>query len=140
MVMDPVQEAFFFPPPFCRMITAGGNEVDKVTDVYESPADATAIELAAEIRVNPREGDGSSVADRVEFYKEDGLSAPKLVGVGTLVEGSDPVQYRLSYGTDNHGAPGTVMTYFANCVARSLVDSTKMVPAYSRPVRVRRAS
>jgi len=140
MVMDPVQEAFFFPPPFCRMITAGGNEVDKVTDVYESPADATAIELAAEIRVNPREGDGSSVADRVEFYKEDGPSAPKLVDVGTLVEGSDPVQYRLSYGTDNHGAPGTVMTYFANCVARSLVDSTKMVPAYSRPVRVRRAS
>jgi hypothetical protein len=140
MVIDPVQEAFFFPPPFCRMTAVAGTPVDKVTDVYDSPADATTVDLTAEIRVNPREGEGSSVADRVEFFKEDGLGAPRMVGVGTLVDGSDPAQYRLSYGADDHGTPGTVMTYFANCVARSVQDATKAVPAYSRPVRVRRGS
>ena len=97
-------------------------------------------EQIAEIRVNPREGDGSSVVDRVEFYKEDGIAAPRLVGVGTLVDGSDPAQYQLSYAANDHGTPGMVLTYFANCVARSLQDSTKVVPAYSRPVRVRRGS
>ena len=140
MVMDPVQEAFFFPPPFCRMSVAAGTTVDKVTDVYDSPAGATTIELTAEIRINPREGNGSSEVDRVEFFKEDGSGVPRLVGVGTLVEGSDPAQYQVSYAADDHGTPGTVMTYFANCVARSVEDPTKVVPAYSRPVRVRRGS
>lgn len=97
-------------------------------------------DLTAEIRVNPREGEGSSEVDRIEFFKEDGIAAPRLIGVGTMVEGSDPAQYQLSYAADEHGAPGTVVTYFANCVARSVQDPTKVVPAYSRPVRVRRGS
>jgi beta-lactamase family protein len=139
MVTDPLQEAFFFPPPFCQMTVAAGAPVDKLTDVYDSPSGATTIDLTAEIRVNPREGDGSSVADRVEFYKEDGVSAPRLIGVGTLVEGTD-TQYRLSYAADAHGTAGTVRTYFANCVGHSVGDATKQVPSYSRPVRVRRAS
>src|SRR5918998_1404406 len=68
MVVEPVQQAFFFTPPFCRMTSAGGQPVDRTSDVYSSPSDATTIDLVAEIRVNPREGEGSSVADRVEFY------------------------------------------------------------------------
>ena len=140
MVMDPVQEAFFFPPPFCRMTFAAGAAVDKVTDVYDSPTGAATIDLTAEIRVDPREGEGSSEVDRVEFYKENGIAKPVLIGTGTLVEGSNPAQYQFSYGAASHGTPGTVMTYFANCVARSLQDPTAQVPSYSRPVRVRRAS
>src|SRR5689334_4035551 len=87
MVTDPLQEAFFFPPPFCRMTQVGGTTVDKVTDVYS--ASSATIELTAEIRVNPREGGGTSVVDRVEFYKEDGVSQPRLVGTGTLVTAAD---------------------------------------------------
>ena len=125
-------------PPFCRMASAAGTAVDKVTDVYDTPATALSVELIAEIQVNPREGAGSSVADKVEFYKENGLGAPKRVGYGTLVAGSNPARYRLRYSLSNHGLPGEVMTYFANCIARSAQDSTLKVPSYSRPVRVRR--
>ncbi|HET7425040.1 MAG TPA: serine hydrolase domain-containing protein [Gemmatimonadales bacterium] len=139
MVTDPLQEAFFFPPPFCRMTQAGGKTVDKVTDVYSTPSGAGSVELIAEIRANPREGGGSSVVDRVEFYKEDGSSQPKLVGTGTQVAG-DPTRYRLSLAGSSHGAVGSVMTYFASCVAKSTQDGSKKVPSYSRPVRVRRAS
>jgi hypothetical protein len=140
MVTDPVQEAFFFPPPFCRMTQVGGTTVDKVTDVYSTPSGATTIDLTAEIRVNPREGAGTSTVDRVEFYQEDGVSQPKLVGTGTPVAGSSPARYRLSLSGSSHGAPGTVMTYFASCVAKSTQDGSKKVPSYSRPVRVRRTS
>ena len=140
MVTDPLQEAFFFPPPFCRMTQAGGKTVDKVTDVYSTPSDATTVELIAEIRVNPREGGGASVVDRVEFYKEDGVTQPKLVGTGTLMTGTDPARYRLSLTESSHGAPGAVMTYFASCVAKSTQDGSKKVPSYSRPVRVRRTN
>jgi len=138
MVTDPLQEAFFFPPPFCRMTQVGGTTVDKVTDVYS--ASSATIELTAEIRVNPREGGGTSVVDRVEFYKEDGVSQPRLVGTGPLVTAPDPTRYRLSLSGSSHGALGSVMTYFASCVAKSTQDGTKKVPSYSRPVRVRRAS
>jgi CubicO group peptidase (beta-lactamase class C family) len=140
MVMDPVQEAFFFPPPFCRMTIAAGTAVDQVTDVYQAPPDAASVDLAAVMQVNPREGDGSSVADRVEFYQETGVGTPTLVGTGTLVEGSDPAEYRLALAPDSHGVPGSAATYFANCVARSTVDSTRQVPSYSRPVRVQRGA
>jgi CubicO group peptidase (beta-lactamase class C family) len=140
MVTDPLQEAFFFPPPFCRMAAAAGTPVDQVTDVYDTPSGARSVELVAEIQVNPREGAGSSVADKVEFYKENGLGTPKRVGYGTLVTGSNPARYRLKYSLANHGLPGEVMTYFANCIARSAQDSTLKVPSYSRPVRVRRTS
>jgi hypothetical protein len=40
------------------------------------------------------------VVDRVEFFLEDGIAAPRLIGVGTLVEGSDPARYRFSYSVD----------------------------------------
>jgi hypothetical protein len=140
MVTDPLQEAFFFPPPFCRMTVAAGKPVDKVTDVYSTPSGTTTIELTAEIRVNPREGAGLSVPDRVEFYKEDGSTQPKLVGTGTRLSGSDPAQYRLAVSGSSHGAPGTTMTYFASCVANSTQDGTKKVPSYSRPVRLRRTT
>ena len=69
-VVEPLQEAFFFPPPFCRMTSAAGMPVDNTTDVYAAAPGRRAIELEAEITVNPREGAGSSVADKVEFYKE----------------------------------------------------------------------
>jgi CubicO group peptidase (beta-lactamase class C family) len=137
-VMEPVQEAFFFPPPFCRMTSAGGSRVDNLSDEYTSPMDATSIDLVAEIAVNPREGAGSSVVDRVEFYKESGGSAPAYIGNGTLVPGTSPAQYQLSYDADSHGPVGKVQTYFANCVARSTQNSAKKVPSYSEPVRVRR--
>jgi hypothetical protein len=137
-VVEPLQEAFFFPPPFCRMTLAAGKTVDNTTDVYDSPTDAMMIDLAAEIRVNPREGAGSSVVDRVEFYKEINGTGPQYVGKGTLVAGTSPRQYRLSYSAESHGVAGEVRTYFANCVARSVQDNTKKVPSYSRPVRVRR--
>jgi CubicO group peptidase (beta-lactamase class C family) len=137
-LLEPIQEAFFFPPPFCRMTMAGGNPVDNQTDVYDSPPDATGISLTAEIRVNPREGTGSSVVDKVEFYKEGDGPAPIFIGKGQLVSGTSPAQYTLSYDLDSHGAVDEVRTYFANCVARSTTDKTKKVPSYSRPVRVRR--
>jgi hypothetical protein len=138
-VVDPVQEAFFFPPPYCRMTAAAGVPVDNVTDVYNSTTDATRIDLAAEIRVNPREGAGLSVVDKVEFYKETGFSAPpQYIGAGTRIAGTIPPRYQLAYPAESHGAPGSTMTYFANCVARSTVDGTKKVPSYSRPVRVMR--
>ena len=137
-VVEPLQEAFFFPPPFCRMTSAAGNTVDNTTDVYDSPLDATTIDLAAEITINPREGAGSSVVDKVEFYKETGDAAPQYIGDGTLVAGTSPAQYQLSYNADDHGTADEVRTYFANCVARSVQDATKKVPSYSRPVRVRR--
>jgi CubicO group peptidase (beta-lactamase class C family) len=136
MVVEPLQQAFFFPPPFCRMMSAGGQPVDHMTDVYPSSADRT-IELTAEILANPREGEGSSVAARVEFYKESGGS-PEYIGDGTLLAGTNPPQYLLSYSAESHGSAGEVRTYFANCVARSTVDPTREVPSYSRPVRVRR--
>jgi CubicO group peptidase (beta-lactamase class C family) len=137
-VVDPVQEAFFFPPPFCRMTSAAGRAVNKTTDVYDSPQGATTIALAAEIQVNPREGAGSSVVDKVEFYKETDGAPPQYIGNGALVAGTSPAQYKLSYSLDGHGPADEVRTYFANCVARSVLDNTKKVPSYSRPVRVRR--
>jgi len=137
-LVEPLQEAFFFPPPFCRMVTAGGRAVDDATDVYDSPADAAAISLAAEITVNPREGAGSSVADRVEFYKESGDAVPEYIGNGVLVGGTSPARYELAYDAQSHGPAGEVRTYFASCVAKSTVDENSRVPSYSRPVRVRR--
>ena len=136
MVVEPVQQAFFFPPPFCEMKFVGATAVGRITDVYDSPPDVTAIELTAEIRVDPREGEGSSVPARVEFYQEG--AGTRLVGEGTLVAGTTPAQYQLSLPAESHGAPGEVRTYFANCVAQSVQDFTKEVPSYSRPVRVRR--
>jgi CubicO group peptidase (beta-lactamase class C family) len=138
LLIEPLQEAFFFPPPFCRMTSAAGHTVNSSTDVYPSSSNAKTIDLAAEITVNPREGSGSSVVDRVEFYKEAGGSGPLLIGDGRLVSGGNPAEYELSYGAANHGAVGDVRTYFANCVAKSTQDGTKKVPSYSRPVRVRR--
>ena len=137
-VVEPIQESFFFPPPFCRMTAAAGQPVDNTTDVYDSPAAATTIDLTAEITINPREGAGSSVVDKVEFYKETGNAAPQYIGDGTLVDGTSPAQYQLSYNADDHGLADDVRTYFASCVARSVSDPTKKVPSYSRPVRVRR--
>jgi CubicO group peptidase (beta-lactamase class C family) len=137
-VVEPLQQAFFFPPPFCRMTVAAGTPVDSTTDVYGSPAGAATIDLAAEIQVNPREGAGSSVVDRVEFYKETDAAAAVWVGRGTLVAGTSPRQYRFSYPADSHGAVAEARTYFANCVARSTQDGTKKIPSHSRPVRVRR--
>jgi CubicO group peptidase (beta-lactamase class C family) len=138
MIVEPLQQAFFFPPPFCRMTSAAGQTVDNTTDVYASPPGPATIDLAAEIRVSPREGEGSSVVDRVEFYKEGGGTGPEHIGNGTLLAGTSPPQYLLSYSADSHGTAGEVRTYFANCVARSVQDGTKEVPSYSRPVRVRR--
>jgi CubicO group peptidase (beta-lactamase class C family) len=137
-VVEPVQEAFFFPPPFCRMTAAAGSPVDNTTDVYDSPAGATTIDLTAEITINPREGAGSSRIDKIKFYKETGDVAPQYIGDGKLVTGTSPAQYRLSYSADSHGAAGDVRTYFASCIAKSVQDGTKKVPSYSRPVRVRR--
>jgi CubicO group peptidase (beta-lactamase class C family) len=137
-VVEPLQEAFFFPPPFCRLTSAGGATVDNTSDVYTSPMEATAIDLVAEVRVNPREGAGSSVVDKVEFYKEVAGAAPQYIGDGSLVPGSNPAQYQLSYSAESHGAVDEVRTYFANCVAKSTQDGSKKVPSYSRPVRVRR--
>jgi len=138
MIVDPLQQAFFFPPPFCRMTSVSGQPIDHMTDLYPSSSDDGTIELTAEILVEPREGGGASVADRVEFYKESGGSPPEHIGDGTLLPGTNPPQYQLSYATDSHGAAGEVKTYFANCVARSVQDASKQVPSYSRPVRVRR--
>lgn len=138
MVVEPLQEAFFFPPPFCRMTSAAGRTVDNTTDVYASPPGAATIDLAAETRVSPREGEGSSVVGRVEFYKEGEGPGPQHIGDGTLVAGTSPPRYQLSYNAGSHGATGDVKTYFANCVAKSVQDGTKEVPSYSRPVRVRR--
>jgi CubicO group peptidase (beta-lactamase class C family) len=137
-VVEPVQEAFFFPPPFCRMTAAAGSPVDNTTDVYDSPEGATTIDLTAEITINPREGAGSSRIDKIKFYKETGDVAPQYIGDGRLVTGTSPAQYRLSYSADSHGAAGDVRTYFASCIAKSVQDGTKKVPSYSRPVRVRR--
>ena len=136
--VEPLQEAFFFPPPFCRMTSAAGNPVDGTTDVYDSPPEAATIDLGAEIAVNPREGAGSSVVDRVEFYKETDGTGPQYIGNGTLVAGTSPAQYELSYSADSHGAANEVVTYFANCVAKSVQNRTKKVPSYSQPVRVKR--
>jgi hypothetical protein len=88
--------------------------------------------------VSPREGAGSSVVDKVEFYKESDGGLVELIGTGTLIDGTSPAQYELAYDADAHGAVGDIRTYFANCVAKSTVDGTKKVPSYSRPVRVRR--
>jgi CubicO group peptidase (beta-lactamase class C family) len=137
-IIDPLQEAFFFPPPFCRMTAVARQTIDKTTDVYDTPSDATAIELDAEITVNPREGAGSSVVDKVEFYKEGDGGLVEVIGTGTLLPGTNPAQYELAYDAEAHGAVGDVNTYFANCIAKSKVDGTKKVPSYSRPVRVRR--
>jgi CubicO group peptidase (beta-lactamase class C family) len=138
MMVDPLQQAFFFPPPFCRMITVGGQPVDNQTDVYGNPSGAATIDLVAEIAVDPREDAGSSTVARVEFYSESEKIEPYSVGNGTLVPGTSPPQYLLSLSADAHGAPGEVKTYFANCVAKSVGDESKEVPSYSRPVRVKR--
>ena len=138
MIVEPLQETFFFPPPFCRITTAAGQPVDRTTDVYTSPSNATTIDLVAEISPNPREGEGSSVADRIEFYKETEGFAPQHIGNGTLVAGNSPARYQLSLSAEAHGAQGEVKTYFANCVAKSIEDGTRQVPSYSRPVRVQR--
>ena len=137
-VVEPLQQAFFFPPPFCRMTSVASQTVDDVTDVYDNPPNAATIDLTAEITINPREGGVSSVVDRVEFYKEVGSTPPQLLGKGTLVAGTSPRQYKLSYSANSHGTVGQVVTYFANCVARSAQNNTKKVPSYSRPVRVKR--
>jgi hypothetical protein len=137
-VVEPLQEAFFFPPPFCRMISAAGSTVDKIADVYDSPSGATTIDLTAEITINPREGGGSSTVAKVEFYKEVPGSVPLNIGTGKLVTGTNPRQYRLSYSAISHGTVGETQTYFANCIAKSTQNSTKKVPSYSRPVRVKR--
>jgi hypothetical protein len=120
------------------MISAGGQPVDNQTDVYGSPSGTAAIDLVAEIAVDPREDAGSSTVARVEFYSESEKIEPYSVGNGTLVPGTTPPQYLLSLSADAHGAPGEVKTYFANCVAKSVQDESKEVPSYSRPVRVRR--
>jgi hypothetical protein len=137
-VVEPLQEAFFFPPPFCRLTSAAGNSLNNTTDVYSTPLNAATIELVAEIRINPREGAGSSVVDKVEFYKESDGTAPQYIGNGTLVAGTSPPRYRVLHGADSHGTLKQVRTYFANCVAKSVQDYTKKVPSYSRPVRVKR--
>jgi CubicO group peptidase (beta-lactamase class C family) len=139
MIVEPLQQAFFFPPPFCRMTAVGDQPVDHATDTYAGSPGAATIDLTAEITVDPREGAGLSVADRIEFYKEgDAATGPTHVGDGTLVAGTSPAQYRLSYNAESHGVAGEAKTYFANCVARSVQDPTKQVPSFSRPVRVRR--
>jgi hypothetical protein len=139
MVADPLQGAFFFPPPFCRMTAVAGQSVDHLTDTYAGTPGAGTIELTAEITVDPREGAGSSVADRIEFYKEgDAAAGPTHIGDGTLVAGASPSQYRLSYSAVSHGVAGEAKTYFANCVARSAQDPTRQVSSFSRPVRMRR--
>jgi hypothetical protein len=139
MIVEPLQQAFFFPPPFCRMTAVASQPVDHLTDTYAGSAGAATVELTAEITVDPREGAGSSVPDRVEFYKEgDAATGPVHVGDGTLVAGTSPPRYQLSYSAESHGAPGEARTYFANCVAASAQDGTTEVPSYSRPVRVRR--
>jgi hypothetical protein len=66
------------------------------------------------------------VVDKVEFWS------------GTLVAGTSPPRYKVSYGADSHGTVKQVRTYLANCVARSAQDNTKKVPSYSRPMRVKR--
>jgi CubicO group peptidase (beta-lactamase class C family) len=137
-VVEPLQEAFFFPPPFCRMTSVAGTPVDSTTDVYSSPADASTIDLEAEITVNPRDGAGSSVPDKIEFYKESDGGVTEYIGDGTLVADATPARYALAYGAPIHGAVGDVRTYFANCVAQSVQNSTRKVPSYSQPVRVRR--
>lgn len=137
-VVEPLQEAFFFPPPFCRMTAVAGQPVDNTTDVYDSPDGAATIELTAEITVNPREGAGSSKVARVDFYKEIPGSLPQLIGAGKLVSDTSPPRYKLSYSAANHGSVGQIQTYFANCIAKSAIDATKKVPSYSRPVRVKR--
>ena len=70
--------------------------------------DGATVDLMAEIKVNPREGAGSSVVDRVEFYKETGGATPVYIGTGKLVPGSSPAQYKLSYSAAAHGAVGQV--------------------------------
>jgi hypothetical protein len=120
------------------MTSAAGTAVDNTTDVYDSPLDATTIDLTAEITINPREGAGSSRVARVDFYKEIPGSVPEYIGAGTLVGGTSPPRYQLSYSVASHGAANEVRTYFANCLAKSVQDATKKVPSYSRPVRVRR--
>lgn len=120
------------------MTSAGGSNVDEVSDEYTTPMDGATVDLVAEIKVNPREGAGSSVADGVEFFKEAGGTAPTSIGTGKLVPGSNPARYELSYDAAAHGAVGQVQTYFANCVAKSTQDASKKVPSYSQPVRVRR--
>jgi hypothetical protein len=112
--------------------------VDEVSDEYTTPMDGSTVDLVAEIKVNPREGAGSSVVDRVEFYKETGSGVPTYIGTGKLVPGSSPAEYELSYSAASHGAVGQVQTYFASCVARSTQNASKKVPSYSQPVRVRR--
>jgi CubicO group peptidase (beta-lactamase class C family) len=138
MILEPLQEAFFFPPPFCRMTSAGGHTVDNTTDVYSTSQGGATIDLTAEIQVSPREGEGSSVVGRVEFYKEGEGAGPQHIGDGTLVPGSDPARYQLSYSAESHGAAGEARTYFATCVARSVQDGSKEVPSHSRPIRVQR--
>ena len=56
MIVEPLQQAFFFPPPFCRMIAAAGQPVDNLTDAYTGSPGAATVELTAEIQVDPREG------------------------------------------------------------------------------------
>jgi hypothetical protein len=114
--------------------------VDHTTDVYEAPADATTIELTAEIKVNPREGAGSSAVDRVDFYKEVEGALPQLIGRGTRISGTTTALFKLSYSAESHGPAGAARAYFANCVARSTQNTTKKVPSYSEPVLVRRAA
>ena len=139
MMVEPLQEAFFFPPPFCRMTAAGGQPVDRTTDSVRS----------ALRRDDRRPGGGdhrqSRARARARRWPIEWSSTRKSEGFGSaahrrrhLVAGTSPAQYQLSYSADGHGAPGDVKTYFARCVARSAQDGTKEVPSYSRPVRVSR--
>jgi hypothetical protein len=120
------------------MTAVAGQAVDHLTDTYAGTPGAATIDLTAEITVDPREGAGSSEADRIEFYKEGDAAGVQHIGDGTLVEGSNPSRYRISYNAESHGLAGEARTYFANCVARSAQDPTKQVSSFSRPVRVRR--
>ncbi len=75
---------------------------------------------------------------RVEFYKETDGTPPELIGEGVRAAGSSPPRYELSYNADRHGAGDEIRTYVANCVAKSVLNATREVASYSRPVRVRR--
>ena len=120
------------------MTSVADQTVDRGDRCVCQPVGQATIHILAEIQVSPREGEGSSVVDRVEFYKESEGIAPQHIGNGTLVVGTSPPQSQLSYSVDGHGASGEIKTYFANCVAKSTQDGTRGVPSYSRPVRVRR--
>ena len=70
MVVEPLQQAFFFPPPFCRMTSAAGPAGGQRHRLCTHALRRDDHRSHGGDQVNPREGEGSSVVDRVEFYKE----------------------------------------------------------------------